>query len=159
MKQNLRQEDNICIICKKDLGKFTAARASHLRTHVRDGSLKEIKEDDKIAWISTGNPPRVIENTPVTYRQFRSLSSLEFHPRIPVTAKSDKKGDVYIKCRKCGQFKSAMREVIVDGKKSKTVSLFADDRLISITCCESISPFPKRRVEALLISPGREFTE
>lgn len=157
MKEGLRQENNICIICKKDLGQFSAAKASHLRTHVRDGSLKETKEDDKFVWITTGNDPKEVKE----YIPFSSSykQKVEFPRRMPSIAKSDKGGNISIKCRKCNKFQPTMKVVSVHGQKTNTISSFADERFISIACCGTVTIFPKRKIETLVVSPGREFTE
>jgi hypothetical protein len=47
-KKGIVQKDNKCVVCGKDMGNISAAKASHMRKHVRDGSLKETK-DEKLA--------------------------------------------------------------------------------------------------------------
>jgi len=145
MKKGLKQKGDICIICNQELGKFTAARVSHLRKHVRDGSLEESKNKaGKLIWKTTGNEPK--EKEPPVYWRRSLYKPSEFDSRLPVAAKSDKKGKVSIRCRKCKKW-------------VKSVQDFADGRFIAISCCDSITPFPKRMINTVIKNPGKEYME
>ena len=144
MKKGLKQKGDTCIICNQKLGEFTAAIVSHLRKHVRDGSLEESKnKDGKLIWKTTGNEPK--EKEPPTY--WRSIHKpTKVDPRLPAAAKSDKKGKILIRCRKCQKW-------------SKSVQDFADGRFISISCCDNVTLFPKRMIGVVIKNPGREYIE
>lgn len=152
MKKGKRQKGNVCIICSKELGEVTAARASHLRKHVRDGSLEERKSDkNKLEWFATGKEPQEVKKQKPIPFQPRHRRTHNFDPRIPVSAKSDRKGNISIKCRKCRKWINSMS----DGSPLR----FSDPRFIYISHCDTISLFPYRMLKRLTISPGREYIE
>lgn len=147
MKQGLKQTNDKCIICGIEISQTTAARVSHMRKHVRDGSIEETKDKDgKLIWISTGKEPKEKEDT--INRCWRPLSAPQIirEPRIPVAAKSDKNGKIHIKCKICNKW-------------SKDISEFANDKFVAIRCCDKITPFPKRMVDQVIATPGKEFIE
>ena len=144
MKKGLKQKDNICVVCGKEISQASAARASHMRKHVRDGSLEETKDKNgKLVWKTTGNSPK--EKNPWIPPSLLARSKT-YEPRKPTTAKSDKKGIISIRCRECN-------------KLSKSTQNFADNRFISIVCCDKITPFPRRMIETLTQHPDTEYTE
>jgi len=145
MKKGLKQKDDICIVCGKEMSQTTAARASHMRKHVRDKSLEESKDKSgKLVWKTTGKDPQAKEPTGV--RSYHRPSTTVVESRIQVVAKSHKNGNIVIKCKRCNTF-------IKNPKK------FADDRFISITCCGTITIFPTRMVQTLIDNPGKEYIE
>lgn len=137
-----KQTGDKCIVCDQKLSEFTAARVSHFRKHVKDGSFKEEKEDGKFIWITTGKNPR--EKKKPIRNSF--IKTQKFDPRTPVTAKSNKKEQISIKCKKCKKW-SMSRDFI------------ADERFLVVLCCDSVSSFPKRLKNKLIANHGVEFTE
>jgi hypothetical protein len=137
-------KENKCEICGKNMGKYSAAISSHMRKHVRDGSVKEEKDKNgKLKWIPTGKEPKEKTKSSVGV----GIRSKHNYPRTKVCAKSNKKGDLKIKCRKCNKW------------SNKKPYEFADNRFICIDCCDTISPFPKRKTQKILENPGEEYCE
>jgi hypothetical protein len=170
MKSGKKQRDNICVVCEAPLAKFTAAKTSHMRKHVRDGSIKEKKDKSgRLEWFTTGKAPQApqapqAKKIPVQFKsRYHSKSHIE---RQQVVAKSNKKGDIFIKCRTCGEWLSAMvvKDIVKDGKIQKNIKMtqdFADGRFICIICrdCNKITPFPKRALAYVLSNVGKECVE
>jgi hypothetical protein len=149
LKPGIQQKDNKCIVCKKDLGNVSAAKASHMRKHVRDGSIKETKDkkSGKLIWTTTGKT----KSKPVySYRDF--TTRIKAIPRMPNIGKSDTKGNIHIKCKVCKKW------VVCTTKKGIHES-FADPRLIAIKHCDKITVFPTRMIETLIAHPGQEYIE
>ena len=145
MEKGQKQEGSVCIVCGAKLAQATAAVASHMRKHVKDKSMEEIKnEDGKLAWIATGEDPQ--------YKTERIMKSTHWRkppsrpPRQPSKAKSDKKGKISIQCQTCGKYCNDTKQ-------------FADQRFVSINCCDRITIFPQRMVNTLINNPGREYLE
>lgn len=146
VKKGLKQKDNICVVCGDEISETAAARVSHMRKHVRDGSLEENKgKDGKLTWKTTGKEPKIKREDPICWRTYHN-KSISFDPRKPVAAKSNKKGEIFIKCRVCNKW-------------IKEPTDFADSRFVAITCCDKISPFPKRMISTLATNPGKEYIE
>lgn len=144
MEKGQKQEGNICVVCGVEVSEVTAAKVSHMRKHVKDGSVKETKgEDGKLMWITTGNDPQ--DKSDIKRPTYRRPKSTET-PRIPSKAKSDKKGKIHIQCKTCNKYNNNTRQ-------------FADQRFISIVCCDQTTIFPQRMVETLINNPGREYLE
>jgi hypothetical protein len=72
-------------------------------------------------------------------------------PRTPNLGKSDKKGNLFIKCKKCNKWISATTK----GEHN----YFADPRLICIHHCDTITLFPSRVIDKLIENPDKEFIE
>lgn len=143
IKKGMVQNGDKCIVCEQELSSTTAARASHMRKHVRDGSLIESKnKDGKCEWKTTGKEPK--SKTSITFIS-RSIKTKNYEPREPKIAKS-KNNKIYIKCKKCKKF-----------KKSR---IFGDDRFVAADCeCNVLTIFPKRMIEIMLKNPNKEYAE
>jgi len=147
MKKGLKQKDNICLICSKEISQTTAAKASHMRKHVRDGSLKESKDESgKLVWETTGKDPQAKEVGRSSHRVVTKI----VESRISTIAKSHKNGTIVIKCKKCNKFMKNPRK-FADGSGT--------DRFVSITCCDATTLFPKRMLQTLINNPGKEYIE
>lgn len=151
IKPGIKQENNVCIICKKNLGDVSAARASHMRKHVRDGSIKETrdKKSNKLVWVTTGKSQSKPQYQ--SYRNYITKSTVALKPRIPNVGKSDKKGNIYIKCKVCQKW--------ICATKKNVHSTFADLRFICVFHCEKMTIFPSRMVDILISNPGKEYIE
>jgi len=146
-KKGTKQKDDKCIICGDLISKTTAAKVSHMRKHVRDGSLSESKDKaGKCEWVATGNKPKDRSTVGAFRPILRQKSNVK--PRKPVTAKS-KNNKIYVKCRECNKW------------IRKEAEPFADDRFLVGKCekCGTMSPFPTRVSGELLKNPGQEFVE
>jgi len=145
VKKGTKQKGNECIICGSEISPATAARASHMRKHVRDGSLSESKDKDgKCEWAATGCEPK--ENEKEKYIFKKAFKTLSFKPRKPKIAKS-KNNNIVIKCTECGKFNKSRK--------------FGDERFMVAECnkCNVMSIFPTRMTDKLLNSPGKEYIE
>ena len=129
-----------CEICQKTIT-ATAAFASHMRKHVKDGSVKEEKDPKtgKLKWIPTGKKPNEHKEVKFCNPRIRSLITAS---RKPITALL-KKDKIYIKCRKCGK-----------ASLSKPSSI--DDRFISTNCCDTVTLFQTRFIDK--VKEQKQFT-
>jgi len=144
MEKGLKQENNICLICERKISEISAARVSHMRKHVRDGSIKEGKDESgKLMWKTTGKDPK--EKSAINWNVHTEPKNI-VPPRQKITAKSDKKGKISICCRKCGKMKPSR-------------NFGADERFIVANCCDAITLFPQRMVETLVSNPGQKYVE
>jgi len=144
MKKGTPQKDNICIVCGAEISEIAAARTSHLRKHVRDGSLSETQDKKgKLVFKATGKDPKEKEENVHIWGGFHRKTQT-FESRPPVTAKN-KKDKIYIKCKECG-------------KLSKSRRFVADQRFISIICCDKTTVFPQRCLDRIK-NNGQEYTE
>ena len=74
--------------------------------------------------------------------------SKTYPSRIPITAKSDKKKDIYIQCRICEKWVKCNHAVLMD-----------EERFIRIICCGKVSMFPTRMLKEVLAHPGQKYIE
>jgi DNA-directed RNA polymerase subunit M/transcription elongation factor TFIIS len=165
VKKNKTQDTTKpCLVCGKNLGSVSAAISSHMRKHVRDGSISESKNKlGKLEWKTTGKEPR---NKEFDFRPTPARIKSNIPPRIMRYAKADKDGNISLKCPTCEKYKSVMQTKSVvtkendQGRKSlKEITVaesFVDDRFVYSRCCDKAIIFPKRRLEAAIANPGKE---
>ena len=148
-----------CIVCGKELF-ASASKASHMRKHVRDGSVKEQSNPKTglIEWVATGkephDPKEKIKKEKEKKRKEREaererrkklkednsyIRSRRIHVPSTYEARQPssgqwKKNDFYIQCKKCKKW-------------SKSRKSNALERFMVIHCCDVMTMFAIRAMK------------
>lgn len=125
-------EKEKCPVCEKVVSSVSAARTSHYRKHVRDGSMREFTKNGHLYWEPTGTAPQEQEK-PYTFRPSR---------RRPLDIKRRKlcarfyKKQIQIKCHVCGKWNPIRRN-------------FVDNRFVASGCCGAMGILSVRDIQTV----------